>query len=122
MATWKDIDLGFLEEENVVVNCRTKEGLSSLVTAIYKQYPDSKDQLNDILKMFNGDYNYGNGMAIRLLTIRNGKLYFGYCDADWYKIKGYKVIELCDITHKAKDLGALDTGHMDVNAALAALF
>ena len=122
MATWKDIDLGFLEEENVVVNCRTKEGLSSLVTAICKVHPDAEDQLRGFLKIFGDDYNEGNGMAIRLRTIRNGKLYFGYCDADWYKIKGYNVIELCDITGKAKDLGALDTGHMDVNAALAALF
>ncbi len=122
MATWKDIDLSFLEEENVVVNCRTKEGLSSLVTAICKVHPDAEGQLRGFLEIFGDDYNEGNGMAIRLRAIRNSKLYFGHCDADWYKIKGYKVIELCDITCKAKDLGVLDTGYMDVNAALAALF
>lgn len=122
MATWKDIDLGFLEEENVVVNCRTKEGLSSLVTAICKEYPDSADHLYDYLEIFDDGYNDERGMGIRLRAIHNGKLYFGYCDAEWYEAKGYKVIELCDITCKAKDLGTLDTGHMDVNAALAALF
>lgn len=122
MATWKDIDLSFLEEENVVVNCRTKEGFSSLVTAICKEHPDSKDQLTDFLKIFGDDYNDESGMAIRLRAIRNGKLYFGHCDAEWYKARGYKVIELCDITCKAKDLGALDTGYIDMNAALAALF
>ena len=122
MATWKDIDLSFLEEKNVAVNCRTREGLLSLITAICKEYPGNDDRLSGYSKVFEDYRDNGTGVAIRLRAIRDGKLYLGHCDAEWYELKGYKVIELCDITCKAKDLGSIDTGHMDMNAALSALF
>lgn len=122
MATWKDIDLSFLEEKNVAVVCRTKEGLSSLVAAICKEHPDSENQLRDYINVDMSQYEEIGGFAIRLRAVRDNKLYFGHCDADWYRLKGYKIIELCDITCKARDLGVLDTGHMDINVALAALF
>ena len=122
MATWRDIDLSFmLQEDQTAINCRTKEGFRSLAQAIYRRFPAYKEQLDDYVKLYK-EYNNGEGMALRAKLIGRNRLSLGYCNAEWYKSNGYKVIELCDITHGVKDLGALDTGHIDMNAALAALF
>ena len=122
MATWRDIDLSFmLQEDRTPINCRTKEGFRSLAQAIYRRFPAYKEQLDDYVKFYK-EYNNGEGMALRAELIGRNRLSLGYCNAEWYEANGYKVIELCDITHGVKDLGALDTGYIDMNAALAALF
>lgn len=122
MATWKDIDLSFVENgDSTVINCRTKEGISALAQAICNRYPEYKGQLQDYVKFYQ-EYNDGNGMALRVRLVGKNRLSLGYCTAEWYKENYYKVIELSDITCKAKDLGDINTGHMNINAALAALF
>lgn len=122
MATWRDIDLSFMHHgDRTAINCRTKEGFRSLAQAIYRRFPAYKEQLDDYVKFYK-EYNNGEGMALRVNLIGRNRLSLGYCNAEWYESNGYKVIELCDITHRVKDLGVLDTGYIDMNAALAALF
>lgn len=121
MATWKDVNLDFMHEGRVAVNCRTKEGLRALTKAIVEMYPKYKIVFETKYQLWEGDRD-DEGMAIRAELCEDGTIDYGHCYASWYRGNGYKVIELSDITYKAKDLGALNTGYMDVNAALAALF
>lgn len=122
MATWKDIDLSFMLQGNsTAVNCRTKEGFNALAQAIYRRFPVYKEQLQEYVKFYK-EYNNGEGMALCVELIGRNRLSLGYCTAEWYKENRYEVIELSDITCRTKDLGIFDTGHIDMNAALAALF
>lgn len=122
MATWRDIDLSFMAHgDSIAVNCRTKEGFSALAQAIYRRFPAYKEPLQDYVRFYK-EYNNGKGMALRVKLIGRNRLSLGYCTAEWYKENKYEVIELSDITCRTKDLGVFDTGHMDINAALAALF
>ena len=121
MATWKDINLDFMHEKDVVVNCRTKEGLRALTKAIGEAYPRYRPTFQTKYELWERDHD-DEGMTIRAELCEDGTINYGHCFAWWYREEGYKVLELCDITHTAKDLGALNTGYMDINAALAALF
>lgn len=121
MATWKDIDLSFMREFGTVVNCRTKEGLRALTTAIGNNYPDYRSLFDEKYSCW--DYQHDDrGLSIRAELFEDGSISSGHCNASWYEENGYKIIELSDITCRTKDLGVFDTGYIDMNAALAALF
>lgn len=121
MVTWKDINLDFMHEKGVVVNCRTKEGLFALTKAIGEAYPRYRGIFKTKYELWERDRD-DEGVTIRAELCEDGTINYGHCFASWYREAGYKVIELCDITYKAKDLGVLSTGYIDINAAIAALF
>lgn len=118
--TWRNVDLSFMHNGKIAVNCRTKEELVVLMTAIKKEYPQYEHTCTIKSRLWESDRDK-DGLSVRAIASGEGSVDFGHCWAEWYRRNGYTVVEFRDIC-KGMDLGEIISGYDDMSAALEALF
>lgn len=114
------VDLSFMKEERVAVNCRTEKDLKILTDAIAEQYPQYSQILQVKYRCWAHDHD-DEGMAIRAKLFLDGNIDYGHCTATYYRNRGYKVLEFSSIS-KQLDYGQIETCFSNAEEALAALF
>lgn len=116
----KEIDLGFMKQGRIAVNCKTRSDFYALCMAIGDKYPEYKNTF--MARAASWEYQCDDeGLALRAMLYNDGRIGCGYCQAEWYRSNNYKVIQFEDICY-SRDYGDFNSGFVDIDAAIAALF
>ena len=115
-----DVDLSFMKEHRIAINCRTEEELKMLTDAIIKDYPKYEHVFRTKYGCWQHDHN-DDGMSIRAQVLPSGDIDYGHCTATYYQNNGYKVVEFITICRQL-DFGQIESDYMSAADVFAALF
>lgn len=113
------IDTSFLQNSCTVIWCKTKEEAQDLYENVILREPSVKDRLKPKVLRFEREKE-ADGLGFRFERYNN-RIDIGYGSMSYYRRMPYKIIEFSGLIANI-DLGQINNGYSNVDAAIAALF
>lgn len=90
------------------IRCCSKEEANQLIDDMCSLFPTYKNRLRPLSKVFgakveDSEESYDTEVVYRFEEVAPGKLVPNFCTYEYYRRKGYEVVDFCDIFSEVQD-------------------